>query len=69
MQKTALTTKLARTSGVTKAQAADQLDRVVHQIVTNLRQGRPAELPGLGKFTPGSTWQFEFDKGKTRARK
>lgn len=67
MRKTQLTTRLARESGVTKAEAADQLDRVVHQIVTNLRKGRSAALPGLGKFKPGEKWQFEFDKGKPDA--
>lgn len=60
MRKTLLT-RLARQSGVTKAQAADQLDRVVHQILTNLRNGRPAELPGLGQFQPGQTWKFTFE--------
>jgi nucleoid DNA-binding protein len=62
MSKT-LTTRLARQAGVTRAEAADQLDRVFHQIVTDLRKGRSAALPGLGKFTPGTTWKFEFDKG------
>jgi nucleoid DNA-binding protein len=67
MRKTLLTTTLARQSGVTRAEAADQLDRVVHQIVKNLRKGRPAALPGLGKFTPGNIWAFEFDKGEPGA--
>ena len=41
---------MARRSGVTPAEAADRLDRTVHQIVTNLRKGRPSPLPGLGVF-------------------
>ncbi len=73
MRKTQLANKLARQSGVTRAEAADQLDHVVHNIVTNLRKGKPADLPGLGQFTPGEPWKFEFfqeekkgpdDKGK-----
>ena len=60
MRKT-LTNRLARKAGVTKAEAADQIDRVVHQILTNLRKGQPASLPGLGHFEPGETWKFEFD--------
>jgi hypothetical protein len=64
MRKTQLAGRLARQSGVTKAEAADRLDRVVHQIVTNLRKGRVAMLPGLGQFlpskAPGEKWVFEF---------
>jgi nucleoid DNA-binding protein len=66
MRKTQLAGQLARQSGVTKAEAADRLDRVVHQIVTNLRKGRVANLPGLGQFlpsrAPGEKWAFEFKK-------
>jgi len=60
MRKTQLANKLAQQSGVTSAEAADQLDHVVHNIVNNLRKGKPANLPGLGQFTPGETWKFEF---------
>ncbi len=60
MRKIQLASKLARQSGVTRAEAADQLDHVVHNIVTNLRKGKPANLPGLGQFTPGDKWTFEF---------
>jgi nucleoid DNA-binding protein len=64
MRKTQLAGQLARQSGVTKAEAADRLDRVVHQIVTKLRKGRIATLPGLGEFlptkSPGEKWAFEF---------
>ncbi len=61
MRKTQLAGKLARKVGVSRAEAADQLDHVVHKIVTNLRKGKPASLPGLGQFQPGETWQFQFD--------
>lgn len=62
MRKLQLANRLARQSGVTKAEAADELDRVVHEIIANLRKGRPAALPGLGQFHPGETWRFEFDR-------
>lgn len=61
MRKTQLAGKLARKAGVSRAEAADQLDHVVHKIVTNLRKGKTASLPGLGQFQPGETWHFEFD--------
>jgi hypothetical protein len=66
MRKTQLAGRLARQSGVTKAEAADRLDRVVHQIVSKLRKGHSAALPGLGQFlpsrSPGERWVFEFEK-------
>jgi len=61
MKKTQLTNRLARKAGVSRAEAADQLDHVVHKIVSNLRRGKPANLPGLGQFQPGEKWHFEFD--------
>ena len=61
MNKSDLASKLAKQSHLSKAEAADQLDRVVHQIISNLREGRPARFPGLGHFTPGKKWQFRFD--------
>ena len=54
---------MAKQSGVSPAEAADQLDRVVHQIVSRLRKGEQAQLPGLGKFTPGRKWEFKFETG------
>jgi nucleoid DNA-binding protein len=53
MKKAEIARRLARESGVTRAEAADRLDRVVHDILSSLRQGRKATLPGLGTFTPG----------------
>jgi nucleoid DNA-binding protein len=44
---------IARKSRVTEAEAADRLDRLVHQILSNLRKGRETSLPGLGKLVPG----------------
>ena len=61
MNKSDLANRLARQTRLSKAEAADQLDRVVHQIVVNLRKGQPAPFPGLGKFSPGVKWKFQFD--------
>jgi nucleoid DNA-binding protein len=62
MRKTQLSRRLAREAGVTKAEAADRLDSMVHKIVSDLRKGRAAALPGLGQFRPGKTWTFDFEK-------
>lgn len=61
MRKQDLARRLARRAGVTPAEAADQLDRVVHQIVSRLRRGERALLPGLGMFKPGRRWVFDAD--------
>jgi len=66
MTKSDLAERLARQTRLSKAEAADRLDRLVHQIVSNLRQGQPARLPGLGSFSPGLKWGFRFDAGVGR---
>lgn len=53
MKKVDIARRMALESGVTRAEAADRLDRVVHRILTSLKQGRTANLPGLGTFAPG----------------
>lgn len=63
--------RIAKQSGVSPAEAADRLDRVVHEIVSRLRKGEAAQLPGLGKFTPGRRWEFKFEQGhsdKTKSK-
>lgn len=66
MKKPEIASKLARRSGVTRGEAADQLDKVVHRILTNLRKGHSAQFPGLGKFTPMPDGEIVFE---TEARK
>ena len=56
--------RLARQAGLSNAEAADQLDRVVNQILSKLRKGQSAPLPGLGRFTPGPQGVFQFQKEK-----
>ena len=68
MKKIDLTRRLARQSRLTKAAAADELDRVVHNILSNLRKGQPASLPGLGTFTPGPKVAFQFEPPRPRRR-
>jgi nucleoid DNA-binding protein len=58
MNKADLARRLAKRSGISPAEAADQLDRVVNGILVQLRRGETAPLPGLGTFTPGRTWRF-----------
>ena len=59
MNKDDLATRIARQSGVSRATAADRLDQVIHDILSKLRRGEAAPLPGLGQFLPGLGFQFE----------
>jgi len=62
MRKAELARRLAKQTRVSKAEAADQLDHVVSQIIANLKKGEGAQLPGLGKFRPGAKWSFAFER-------
>ncbi len=64
MKKPEIAKRLARQAGLSKAEAADQLDRVVNQILSKLRRGQSAPLPGLGRFTPGPKGTFQFEQEK-----
>jgi nucleoid DNA-binding protein len=70
MKKFDLANRLAKQAGVSTAEAADQIDHVVSQIISNLKKGQTAQLPGLGEFKPGSKWNFKFErKGSARRAK
>jgi len=68
MKKPDIAKRMARRAGVSQAEAADELDRVVCQILSDLRAGKDAALPGLGKFTQGPDGRvaFQRDKGGSR---
>jgi len=74
MKKLDLAARLARRAHITKAAAADRLDRAVHEILTELKRGRTVLLPGVGSFTPGNQPEFQFERsleksGERRAKK
>ncbi len=52
MKKNELASHLARKQNITQAQAADQLDSLVHSILRRFRKGEPASLPGVGLLRP-----------------
>jgi nucleoid DNA-binding protein len=62
MKKSEIAKGLALESGLTEGEAADRLDRVVHDIVAKLRRGKPAPLPGLGKFIHGRDGKLAFHR-------
>ena len=60
--------QVARNSSVTPAKAADQVDKVVHRLLTKLRKGEIAPLPGVGVLAPGGGRQLiEEIHGNDRA--
>ena len=62
MKKAEIAKRMARRSGVSEAEAADRLDRVVHQILSKLRDGKEAPLPGFGKFIVGTDGKVNFQR-------
>ena len=61
MKKEQLARKLAKESGITPGAAADQVDRIVGDILQRVRRGQSASLPGLGTFRRSKTQEFEFE--------
>jgi nucleoid DNA-binding protein len=68
MKKPEIAKGLAEASGLTEAEAADRLDRIVNDIVSRLRRGESAPLPGLGSFSrkPGGKIAFRREGGRRR---
>jgi len=62
MKKQDIVKRIARQSGVSRAEAADRLDEVVHRLLADLRRGREASLPGLGTFTQGLDGLAKFKR-------
>jgi len=60
MKKPEIAKGMALESGLTEGEAADRLDRLVHDIVAKLKHGKAAPLPGLGKFTHGRDGKLSF---------
>ena len=52
MRKRGLAGKLARSTRLTQAEAADWLDKAVSEILLRLKQGQAVDLPGIGVLKP-----------------
>jgi nucleoid DNA-binding protein len=50
MKREELARTLARQKNLSRAAARDQVDELVRKILKTLRQGRPVELPGVGRL-------------------
>jgi hypothetical protein len=65
MKKEQLAKRLAKESHIATAVAADQVDRIVSDLLVRVRRGEAASLPGLGTFQSGSKEEFQFDRDVT----
>jgi nucleoid DNA-binding protein len=68
MKKPEIAKKMARQSGGTRGAAADRLDRMVQDILDDLRQGKETRLPGLGCFRAGSGGRLIFKREGAKRR-
>ncbi|HMD49902.1 MAG TPA: HU family DNA-binding protein [Bryobacteraceae bacterium] len=62
MKKQQITRRLAKESNVPTVVAADQVDRIVSDLLRRVRKGESASLPGLGTFQSGSQQEFQFER-------
>lgn len=64
MKKNHLVNDLARTQGTNPAEAADKLDQAITQLIRNLKKGREAHLPGIGRIVPGDIWTLRSEESQ-----
>ncbi len=69
MKKPEIAKKMARRAGVTSAEAADDLDRLVRQLLHDLRKQGQATLPGLGKLKQGRDGRLAFEREQPSERR
>ncbi len=62
MKKEQVARRLARESHMSPGAAADQLDRILNDLLKRVRNGESASLPGLGTFRSGRDQDFQFDR-------
>jgi nucleoid DNA-binding protein len=51
MKREELAKTLARQTGLSKSEARNEVDELVHNILDKLRRGRQVKLPGVGKLS------------------
>ena len=61
MKKEQVARRLAKESRMSPGAAADQVDRILNDLLKHVRKGQSASLPGLGTFRSGRDQDFQFD--------
>ena len=69
MKKEQLARELARESRISQAAAADEVDRIVSEILKKIRSGQNASLPGLGTFRPTFEREIAFERERDPTRR
>jgi nucleoid DNA-binding protein len=64
MKQSTLIRRLARETGLSRADAADQLDSLVGDILARIRRGKSKSIKGLGSFYPDTSRTVRFVPGK-----
>lgn len=64
MKKQDIAERLARKARVTPADAADRLDKLIHDVLAELKRGNPVALPGLGTLTRGEQQDLRLEQTK-----
>lgn len=62
MKKPEIARSIARQSKTSVPLAADSLDRMIHELVQRMRQGKEARLPGVGRFTYAADGTIDFER-------
>jgi nucleoid DNA-binding protein len=62
MRKKDLARKLSIATGVSRGEAADQVDRLVNELLQKLRDGQTAKLDGIGLFRKNAAGEIELLK-------
>ena len=65
MKKSDIAIEIARETGVTESEAADQVDEAVTSILKKLKKGRPASFPGLGSLRRDLKRGLHFTPART----
>ncbi len=64
MKKQDIAERLARKAKVTPADAADRLDKLIHDVLAELKRGHPVALPGIGTLSRGDRQDLRLDQTK-----
>ena len=66
MKKPDIVKQMARRAGLPRAEAADRLDRLVHEILVRLKRGEEANLPGLGILKQATGGAIRLEREESR---
>ena len=69
MRQNELEKRLAEEAGLTRAAARDEVNEAVRRVLAELRRGKTAELPGVGRLTVKAAMKTVDASGPKGARK